>query len=80
LFTHRGKLLLDVSQHGDPQELECPPLAADQAHCPAALIAALETGEPLTGMISPEISRDAQEILDAGQRSAASGQRIALAP
>jgi predicted dehydrogenase len=78
VFTHRGKLFLDTSQHGGPEEVECPPLAPEQAHGPAALIAAIETGEPLTGMISPEISRDAQEILDAGQRSVATGQRIEL--
>lgn len=34
--------------------------------------------EPFEGMITPEISRDAQEILDAGLRSMVSGQRVGL--
>ena len=34
--------------------------------------------EPFEGMVTPEISRDAQEILDAGLRSMVSGQRVGL--
>lgn len=34
--------------------------------------------EPFEGMVTPEISRDAQEILDAGLRSMVSGQQVGL--
>ncbi|HVX44885.1 MAG TPA: Gfo/Idh/MocA family oxidoreductase [Mycobacteriales bacterium] len=34
--------------------------------------------QPFAGMVSPQVSRDAQEILDAGLRSMVSGNRIGL--
>lgn len=34
--------------------------------------------EPFEGMVTPQISRDAQEILDAGLRSMVSGQQVGL--
>lgn len=79
LWTSHGKLFVDRSQQGGaPEEIACPPLASHLQNCPTYFLHCLTTGEPLAGMISPEVSRDAQEILEAGQRSAASGQRIAL--
>lgn len=79
LWTSHGKLFVDRSQQGGaPEEIACPPLAAHAQNGPAYFLHCLTTGEPLAGMVSPEVSRDAQEILDAGQRSAATGQRITL--
>ena len=34
--------------------------------------------EPFAGIVSPEISRDAQEILEAGLRSMAEGREVSL--
>jgi predicted dehydrogenase len=79
LWTSHGKLYVDRSQQGGPpEEVACPPLAKHEENGPAYVVHCLTTGEPLAGMISPEVSRDAQEILDAGQRSATHGERIGL--
>ncbi len=42
------------------------------------LIHCLETGEPLDGVCAPNVSRDAQEILEAGLRAADTGQTQTL--
>jgi predicted dehydrogenase len=73
LAIQGGKLLLQRPG----KELETitpPPTQAPQRSGPEYLIHSIETGEPIQGYCSPKVSRDAQEILEAGLRSADSGQ------
>ena len=79
LWTSGDSLYIDKSQHGNAaEEIEYDPLPEGQTNAPECMLHALETGEPLAGLLSVEVARDAQEILDAGQRSVQSGQRIDL--
>jgi predicted dehydrogenase len=72
-----GKLLLQLP--GKEQEtITPPPTAAPRRSAPEYLIHSIETGEPIEGYCSPRVSRDAQEILEAGLRSADSGQFVTL--
>lgn len=45
---------------------------------PEYLIYCLENNKPIEGFCSPEVSRDAQEILEAGKRAADTGQTMNL--
>lgn len=45
---------------------------------PEYLIYCLENNKPIEGFCSPEVSRDAQEILEAGKRAADTGQTMSL--
>lgn len=77
LRTDHGKLRLWKAK-GEPIEVALPELPPGRRNCAEYIIHCLETGQQPEGMCSPEISRDAQEILEAGLRSADTGQRIAL--
>ena len=64
---------------GQPAEtITPPPLAAPRRSAPEYLLHCLETNHPVEGLCSPKVSRDAQEILEAGLRSADMGQTITL--
>jgi predicted dehydrogenase len=77
LAIQSGKLLLQ--RPGKEQEtLTPPPTGAPRRSGPEYLIHCLETGEPIEGYCAARVSRDAQEILEAGLRSADSGQAITL--
>ncbi len=53
-------------------------LAAPHRSAPEYFLHCLETGAPIEGFCSPQVSRDAQEILEAGLRSADTGQTMTL--
>jgi predicted dehydrogenase len=53
--------------------IEAPAPAAPFRHGPEYLIHCIETGEPVQGFCSMEVSRNAQEILEAGKRAADTG-------
>ena len=78
LWSLEGKLFLDLEKDTHPVEQSVPALPVGQTNCPEYLLHCLETGAALQGMIDPQIARDGQEILDAGQRSAASGKSVEL--
>lgn len=54
------------------------PLEAPRRSAPEYLIHCIDTGEPIEGVCSARVSRDAQEILEAGLRAAESGQTQSL--
>lgn len=62
----------------DTQTIAADPLPAHYRSGPDYFTHALLHDEPFEGMVSPEISRDAQEILDAGLQSMRTGTRIGL--
>jgi len=55
-----------------------PPTEYPRRNGPEYLIHCLQTGEPITGFCSMSVSRDAQEILEAGKRAADSGTTMRL--
>lgn len=54
--------------------IEAPPTEAPRRNAPEYLLHCLQTGKPIEGFCSARVSRDAQEILEAGLRSAETGQ------
>ncbi|HEV2472883.1 MAG TPA: Gfo/Idh/MocA family oxidoreductase, partial [Chthonomonadales bacterium] len=73
LALHHGKLLLQ-KPGGDEQVITPAATQAPHRSAPEYLIHCLETGSPVEGFCSPLVSRNAQEILEAGLRAADSGQ------
>jgi len=62
----------------DPETIEPKPLAAPMRNAPEYFLHCLTTGEEITGFCSSAVSRDAQEILEAGLRSSDTGTHINL--
>jgi predicted dehydrogenase len=77
LAIDHGALLLQRPGK-DRERLTPPPTTAPRRSAPEHLIHCLETGAPIEGFCSAKVSRDAQEILEAGLRSADSGQFVTL--
>jgi predicted dehydrogenase len=77
LAIDHGALLLQRPGK-DLERLTPPPTTAPRRSAPEYLIHCLETGAPIEGFCSAKVSRDAQEILEAGLRSADSGQFVTL--
>jgi predicted dehydrogenase len=73
-----GDTLL-LQRPNQPAETIAPrPLESPRRSAPEYLIHCLEAGEPIEGFCSMEVSRDAQEILEAGKRAADTGQTQTL--
>jgi len=62
----------------EPETIEPEPLKEPMRSAPEYFLHCLTTGEELTGFCSAAISRDAQEILEAGLRSAHTGTHVPL--
>jgi len=62
----------------DPQIIEPEPLPVGRRNGPEYFITCLEEGKTVDGMCSAKVSRDAQEILEAGLISADTGQAVEL--
>ena len=76
---HQGNIHLQ--KPGKAEEIiEPTPLAAPYRNAPEYLLYCIENNLPIEGFCSPKISRDAQEILEAGLRAANTGmtQRLPL--
>ena len=71
------KVLRQRPGHG-LETITPPPTSAPHRNGPEYLLHCLETGSPIEGFCSPKTSRDAQEILEAGLRSADTGQTQTL--
>jgi predicted dehydrogenase len=72
LSLQGGKVnVLKVGQPGET--VEAPPTQAPRRSGPEYLIHCIETGSPIEGVCSAKVSRDAQEILEAGLRAADTG-------
>ncbi len=70
------KVILDA--RGAKTTIAPPPTSAPKTSGPEYLLHCLETGEPIEGFCSMEVSRDAQEILEAGKRAADTGVTVEL--
>ena len=66
---------------GDRSELVDPPaLAADERDGPTYFLSRVAAGRPVNGLCAPEVGRDAQEVIAAALRSAATGREVTLPP
>jgi len=66
---------------GDRSELVDPPaLAADERDGPTYFLSRVAAGRPVDGLCAPEVGRDAQEVIAAALRSAATGREVTLPP
>ena len=72
-----GKVVLQRPGHA-PETITPAEPVAPYRHGPEYLVHCLETHSPIEGFCSPQVSRDAQEILEAGLRSADTGQTQTL--
>ncbi|MGI6207802.1 MAG: Gfo/Idh/MocA family protein [Anaerolineae bacterium] len=73
-----GKVLLADRDHDRGREVEVPPLPQDAVNATAYFLSHIAREEPITGLCSAEVGRDAQEILEAGLLSSASGTAVSL--
>jgi predicted dehydrogenase len=62
----------------EPRVIQSPPLPDHARSGPAYFVHQLLTGQPFEGLVSAEVSRDAQEILQAGLLSIAEGREVSL--
>jgi predicted dehydrogenase len=75
----KGKIVLH--QEGkEPREIDPSPMPVGYTNGPEHFVHCIETGEPIRGTCDPEISRDAQAILEAGLLSADRGQPVSPEP
>ncbi len=72
-----GKVILERPGK-DTETIEPPPTQAPLRNGPEYIIHCLDTGAPVEGFCSMEVSRDAQEILEAGKRAADTGRTMTL--
>lgn len=80
LSISHGKIV--IQRPGKPEETITPPdLVAPYRSGPEYLLHCIETGSQIEGYCNSEVSRDAQEILEAGLRAADTGiaQKLPLA-
>lgn len=62
----------------ETQTIEAPPLPEHFRSAPAYFTHCLLRDEPFAGIVAPDLSRDAQEIMEAGMLSMASGKEVGL--
>ncbi len=74
---YHGKVL--IQRPGKPEEILDPPTTRPPYRsAPEYLLSCLQAGRPIEGFCSPEVSRDAQMILEAGLRAADTGRTQTL--
>jgi predicted dehydrogenase len=77
LGVSHGKIV--IQRPGKEEEaLTPPPTQYPHRTAPEYLLYCIENKVPIEGYCSPQVSRDAQEILEAGLRSANTGQTLTL--
>ena len=75
---NQGRLLLATREHEDGIEVDVPPLPAELQNASAYFLSRIAQNLPVEGLCSAEVSRDAQEILEAALLSATNGQAVSL--
>lgn len=66
-----------VTREGS-ERIDPPPLPADETDGPTYFFSRLRSGRPIEGLCAPDVGRDAQEVLSAALRSAATGREVTL--
>ncbi len=73
-----GRLLLATTADPEGSPVDVPTLPPERRSAAAHFAHALRTDQPFLPMCDSSMARDAQEILEAGLRSASSGQEVSL--
>ena len=73
-----NRLLLATKDNPDGQPIDPPALPPEFASGTAYFLSRIRSGQPVEGLCNAEISRDAQEILEAGLISARTGREVSL--
>lgn len=73
-----GRLLLANKAHEDGIAVDVPPAPAGMRNATDYFLTCISQGLPIEGICSAEVSRDAQEILEAGILSAQEGKAMSL--
>lgn len=71
-------LMLADEANPDGVRIDVPEPPANLRSATACFLDSIVNDRPIEGLCSPEVSRDAQEILEAGLRSAAAGKALSL--
>jgi len=74
----KGRLLLATREHEDGIEVAVSALPPEQCSATAHFLDCIVNDKPIEGICSAEVSRDAQEILEAGLISAQQGTAVSL--
>lgn len=74
----KGRLLMATREHEDGIEVSVPSLPEEMRSATAHFLHCIANNKPIQGLCSAEVSRDAQEILEAGLLSAQQGSAISL--
>jgi predicted dehydrogenase len=77
-YDYESHVRLQCREHPEGIEIAAPPLAAPFANPVQYFLHCLDTGAPLEGPLSLEISRIGQQICDTAFQSAESGRALAL--
>lgn len=77
LWTEEGKIRI-AREDGKATEIPVEPLPEGRRSGPEMFLYCLESGEPPPDVCSASVSRDAQEILQAGLQAAQTGQRVTI--
>jgi predicted dehydrogenase len=82
LVAHGGRdpagVTLITRGQTEPRNLDAPPLPEGQRNAPEYFVSSILADRPIEGLVSPAVSRDAQEILEAALLSIRTGQEVAL--
>jgi predicted dehydrogenase len=78
LILQGGEVWLADAAHEDGVKLELPSPRAGQANSAEFFLGHVRSGEPITGLCSADVGLMAQEVLEAGLRSAAEGCTVSL--
>jgi predicted dehydrogenase len=62
----------------EPTAVEAPPLPEGERNAPEYFVSRIRAGKPIEGLVSPEVCRDAQEILEAAILSIRTGREVAV--
>ncbi len=73
-----GQVELMTVDQPDGELLDAPDLPVEERGALPYFIACLERDAPVEGIVSPEVGRDVQEILEAGYQSLTSGRTVSL--
>jgi predicted dehydrogenase len=73
-----NKQVVIQKKNGDVETIPPPVLPEGERNGPEYLVSCLETGREVEGQCSAKVSRDAQEILEAGLLSADRGEAVDL--
>jgi predicted dehydrogenase len=71
---------VQVATAAGSQFIEPPPLPPDERDGPTYFLSRILDGRPISGLCSPEVGRDAQEILSAALTASATGREVTLPP